>query len=187
MFRDLCEQRKNLRRNLYAELGSPSEVKATSLLELRTGLSERASIIASNLKSRSKHRLTLNADHRSSIYETGLADAERVRSEATKEVSEFDLKIISSWNTPSAQVERYTRAEHLLHDPALLRLGDIDRERRIYAEAAAIIHDVGLMSDLDEEVASQVLKDIPPRPPGQLAQAAASSAYIALREEEAKR
>ena len=65
MFRDLCEQRKNLRRNLYAELGSPSEVKATSLLELRTGLSERASIIASNLKSRSKHRLTLNADHRS--------------------------------------------------------------------------------------------------------------------------
>ena len=133
MFQDLCQQRRKLRRNLCVEVDVQGEAKAQSLLDLRTGVSERASIIGSNLRLRSEHRLALNADERSTIYEQGLADAERVRSEATIEV----CQIVEVYLTPAiSQVQRYTRAEHLLHDPALLRLGDLDRERRIYSTKA---------------------------------------------------
>jgi hypothetical protein len=184
MFQDLCQQRRKLRRNLCVEVDVQGEAKAQSLLDLRTGVSERASIIGSNLRLRSEHRLALNADERSTIYEQGLADAERVRSEATIEV----CQIVKVYLTPAiSQVQRYTRAEHLLHDPALLRLGDLDRERRIYSEAAAVIRDVGLMSDLDDEVASRVLRDIPPRSPRTQADAAATAAWIALQSKAAKR
>ena len=63
------------------------------------------------------------------------------------------------------QVERYTRAEHLLHDPALVRLEDVSRECRIYKAAASLIYDLPLMKDLSEEAASMAVADIPQHSP----------------------
>ena len=86
-FRDLCEQRRKLRRNLGAGLQVSEDVgRAESFADRRKGVTERTSIIASNLESRSNHRLTLNSEFRSAVYENGLADAERIRAEATIEV-----------------------------------------------------------------------------------------------------
>ena len=74
-----------------------------------------------------------------------------------------------------------------LHDPALLRLTDLDRERRIYSEAASLIRDTPLMADIDEEAALQALGEVPQESSRKEAQTAASKAYIAQRTEAAKR
>ena len=79
------------------------------------------------------------------------------------------------------QVERYTRAEHLLHDPALLRLSDLNREYRIYTEAATLIRNSPLMVDLDDESALRALSNIPQESQTTKAQATASANHIALR------
>lgn len=190
MFRELCEQRRQLRRNIVTGLIVPKNVQAESFSDRRKGVAERTSIIASNIESRSNHRLAQNAEYRSTMYEQGLADAERVRTEATIKVNPCKIAAYTFQTVHTyagAQVERYTRAEHLLHEPALLRLTDLDRERRIYSEAAALIRNTPLMADIDAAVALQALKEIPKESPRKQAQTAASRAYIALRSKAAKR
>ena len=62
MFRELCEQRRQLRRNIVTGLIVPKNVQAESFVDRRKGVAERTSIIASNIESRSNHRLAQNAE-----------------------------------------------------------------------------------------------------------------------------
>ena len=89
MFRNLCEQRRNIRNDLGSELTNHEGPVAGSFAERREGVAERACLIASNLEIRSTNRVTLNSEHQSTVYEKGLADSERVRAEATIEVHRF--------------------------------------------------------------------------------------------------
>ena len=84
-------------------------------------------------------------------------------------------------------MERYTRAEYILgEDPAKVALADVDREQRLYLQAAEVLRSAP-MAELDFSATQRALEAVPALSDASMASSAASSAYVALRTAEASR
>mmetsp|Transcript_7542 Transcript_7542/g.23722 ORF Transcript_7542/g.23722 Transcript_7542/m.23722 type:complete len:2081 (-) Transcript_7542:3199-9441(-) len=86
----LCSKRRKLRRALSADANFSLDIQHRNVGRFE-GVRERASVVTSNLELRSNHRAAQNIDFKSKLYKIKIADAERVRNEATTSIEHCTL------------------------------------------------------------------------------------------------
>ncbi|KAJ1451800.1 hypothetical protein M885DRAFT_589383 [Pelagophyceae sp. CCMP2097] len=163
-FREQSSDRHRVRRAVHAEAEFAAAVDSAAFLDARIAVVGRAQNVAVKLDGRSEHRVSLiDADRAQSVtkdFEAG----RRIRDAAQLEV------------------ERYTRGEYLLADPAAAALADLDCERRLFAGAAAVLRDAPGMAELGASGRAEALRQRPPADDARAATAAASETFVRLGE-----